>query len=361
LGKFSKIKMILLLAFIAASLLNFVNFSMLKSKPFREISYMAKSIEGKDNPLGEALKIITSKGSRITVYSIDDGKLTNINDFQERATNSLPTKGSSKAVEYRYGKEKLVVSFVPVTEGGVLLLIYDYKNFKGLEFSLVLETVMLLLCILIFLLLTYRERAKEGVIQTKKLSNEKQLQNALSHELKTPLAAIQGYRDLIFESEDIAKIRYYSEKLQSNLERLNRSIEQILSLNQSSEADRLSNSSSELMELLEGLVLEYQLLSKDKKIKLENNNSKKIENPIIVKLIISNILSNFVKHSSEKGELNIVTTSKEGRISIKFIQSNDTTFSKPNKGLGLEIIKYLSSRYNIQVVSDNNYNYVMTL
>ena len=357
-GRIRKIRKIILLGFIVASLLNFVNFAMLKSKPFREISYIANSIEGRDNPLGDALKIITSHGNQITVYSIDDdGKLTNINDFEERDSNSLPTKGSPNPVDYRYGKSKLLVSFIPVVEGGSLLLIYDYKNFKGLGFSLLLETIIILLFMLLFLLLNYRERVREGINQNEKLSSEMQLQNALSHELKTPLAAIQGYRDLIYESEDIANIKYYSEKLQSNLERLNRSIEQILQLNQSSEADKLSNSTQELMELLDGLVLEYQLLSKNKKIDLQCNYSKRIENPIIVKLIISNILSNFIKHSNENGELKIVTKLESNRICINFLQSNEKNPRKANKGLGLEIIKYLSNRYSISVSNDDNFNY----
>ncbi|MBZ4284257.1 sensor histidine kinase, partial [Streptococcus pneumoniae] len=64
-----------------------------------------------------------------------------------------------------------------------------------------------------------------------------------------------------------------------------------------------------LLEMTSLLLKDYDLLAKEREISIENHltNQQTYLNPSVLKLILSNLISNAVKHSVQGGYLKIVT------------------------------------------------------
>ena len=358
LSKNNKSSIIIIFIFFLASIINFGYYQTLKSGPYNDLVYISKEISGSYDPVTNALRIITLKGVPIFLYSIsEDGDVVNINDYEGREIPSTPLNYPDKPVIYSFADSKYLVSFIESKSNNVMLL-YDFEAFSY-TVVIVIEFALILLLFSTFLFIANRDRAQRSLLDNNRIIGERNIQNALSHELKTPLTAIIGYHDLLDTTKSLEQAKIYSKKAQMNAIRLANSIEQILSFSQSRDEGSIGRERGSVKKLLTDLMLNYPN-HKDQVMHLESTADRSYSNLGALELIMSNIISNYIKHSPKGSELYVRTISLGGKFQIEVKQSKRVA-AKKGHGLGLDIIDYLSARFGITVERDMNYNYLITL
>lgn len=208
----------------------------------------------------------------------------------------------------------------------------------------------------------------EAILQLEKMKVE--FLRGASHELKTPLASLK----ILLENMQANIGRYkdrdhYLGVSLGIVDDLTHHVQQILSLSSVQEL-RDKKEEINLLDMTNLLLMDYDLLAKEREISIENQltNQQTYLNSSVLKLILSNLISNAVKHSVKGGYLKI--GKKDGWIFIensctleeqdKFEQSF-TASSRQSKGAGLglfvvksllenEEIDYRFERYNDHLV-----------
>ena len=169
-----------------------------------------------------------------------------------------------------------------------------------------------------------------------------------SHELKTPLASLkiilENMRDKIGRYKD--RDRYLAVSLDI-VDEMNQIVLEILSL---SSVQELGGDKEwiQLDDVVNRILTQNQVLAETRSLSIENYlpATSIFMNLAILKLVLSNIISNAVKHS-DKGGLIRIGLENEGRdfvIENTIVSKENTSTkaqSKKEGGLGLFVVKYL--------------------
>ena len=196
-----------------------------------------------------------------------------------------------------------------------------------------------------------------------------------SHEIKTPIAIMNGYINLLKRNEMSKEERdEYIDKLYNSSINLSNLISNILKLNM------LENSEMELIDVnlsnvLENVIISYDELINNKKINLDidmDDRLIKYTNESFIQLIFSNLISNAIKFSKYEGIVEIKLKNKNDYIEFmvkdngigmskdtiihifnRFYQG-DTSHKTEGNGLGLSMVKKAIDRlgYKISIESE---------
>ena len=189
--------------------------------------------------------------------------------------------------------------------------------------------------------------------QVKKMEQlRKEFIAQFTHEIKTPLAIINGNIDLLENVENIDKKDKYIEVINKEIAVINDLVLQMLDLSKlEAKAITLDKKEIDLRELSEDIIDDYEQLLMDKKLKIEIQG----EDVLIVgdrkriEMVIQNYLSNAIKHAFINSTIKIKI--KENEFSIenkgKQIDENriDTIWEsfvsddQKGTGLGLAIVR----------------------
>lgn len=189
--------------------------------------------------------------------------------------------------------------------------------------------------------------------QVKKMEQlRKEFIAQFTHEIKTPLAIINGNIDLLENVDDEDKKAKYIEVINKEISVINDLVLQMLDLSKlEAKAVTLDKKEIDLRELTEDIVDDYEQLLMDKKLKIEIQG----EDVLIVsdrkriEMVIQNYLSNAIKHAFINSTIKIKI--KENEFSIenkgKQIDENrmDTIWEsfvsddQKGTGLGLAIVR----------------------
>lgn len=189
--------------------------------------------------------------------------------------------------------------------------------------------------------------------QVKKMEQlRKEFIAQFTHEIKTPLAIINGNIDLLENVENIDKKDKYIEVINKEIAVINDLVLQMLDLSKlEAKAVTLDKKEIDLRELSEDIIDDYEQLLMDKKLKIEIQG----EDVLIVgdrkriEMVIQNYLSNAIKHAFINSTIKIKI--KENEFSIenkgKQIDENriDTIWEsfvsddQKGTGLGLAIVR----------------------
>lgn len=189
--------------------------------------------------------------------------------------------------------------------------------------------------------------------QVKKMEQlRKEFIAQFTHEIKTPLAIINGNIDLLENVDDDDKKAKYIEVINKEISIINDLVLQMLDLSKlEAKAVTLDKKEIDLKELVEDLVDDYEQLLMDKKLKVEIQG----EDVLIlgdrkrIEMVIQNYLSNAIKHALINSTIKIKI--KENEFSIenkgKQIDENrlDTIWEsfvsddQKGTGLGLAIVR----------------------
>gem|GEM_PF-1657016 len=194
----------------------------------------------------------------------------------------------------------------------------------------------------------------------------------VSHELKTPIALIQGYAEGLSEgvTDDPESIRDYCNVIVDEAQKMNRMVRQLLSLNQiEAGQNMLDITRFDITELINGVVSAQEIeLSKKKALVIVKQHD-----PVYVmgdeyriEEVLTNYISNAINHLAGKREIVIDAAVKDGvvRVSVsntgKPIPEEEIDriwekFYKVDKartreygghGIGLSIVKAIMDRHH---------------
>jgi len=144
--------------------------------------------------------------------------------------------------------------------------------------------------------------------------------SSISHELRTPLTSIRGFAEFILESEgerlpDIA--REYTEIILTSAKHLNRVFNDMIEITKADAGElKLHKADAHLPDIVIDVVARLQMLYKEKKQKviLELDD----DLPIVsvdadrISQVLTNLLTNAIKYSPEKGKITITTQLLDG-------------------------------------------------
>ena len=191
----------------------------------------------------------------------------------------------------------------------------------------------------------------EAILQLEKMKVE--FLRGASHELKTPLASlkilIENMKENVGRYKD--RDRYLGVAL-GIVDELNHHVLQILSLSSVQEL-RDDREQIDLYQMTQSLVKDYALLAKERDLQIDNSltHQQAYLNPSVMKLILSNLISNAIKHSVPGGLVRI--GERDGELFIenscspeeqeKLAQSFSDNASRKVKGsgMGLFVVKSL--------------------
>lgn len=212
-------------------------------------------------------------------------------------------------------------------------------------------------------------------------NHRKQFVANVSHELKTPLTAIQGYLETIQEEEidDKALLNKFLGIINKHSIRLKRIIEDLLALSsieRESEFGGLELEEANILPVLENVIsLCFEKAEKKQIIvKLKGEDAfARINRPLFEQAII-NLLDNAIKYGPEKSEVEILTNINEKKLEI-IVKDNGQGIPKEHhdrlferfysvdkarsrelggSGLGLSIVKHIAITHhgNVRVESE---------
>ncbi len=182
----------------------------------------------------------------------------------------------------------------------------------------------------------------------------------VSHEFKTPLAAIEGYATLLNKDDVSAeKIKEYSENIILNSKRLAKMTGNILLLSSLDNSSNLLNKSTfSLDEQIREIVLLFEKNWTEKNLELDIDLDEidYLGDPELLSHVWQNLFSNAVKFCDENGTVNLKLSKSKNEINFtisntgkgvseedkekifeKFYQADKSRSSKGN-GLGLSIV-----------------------
>ena len=198
----------------------------------------------------------------------------------------------------------------------------------------------------------------------------------VSHEMKTPIAVIKNYAELLQTDRGTEEERReYARNIEEAAVRLSTLISNILKLN------KLENQSIDpdiedydLSGQLEMCILQYEELWDEKELELEVDIAERVNvraDRSLMELVWNNLLSNAVKFTEPGGTVTIRQRTAEGQVEVsvtdtgcgmsqesirhifdKFYQG-DTSHAREGNGLGLALVKRIIDLMNgeITVVS----------
>ncbi|MGQ8872234.1 sensor histidine kinase [Paenibacillus sp. TSA_86.1] len=210
---------------------------------------------------------------------------------------------------------------------------------------------------------------------------QKQFVSNVSHELKTPLAAIRGFSQYLYEGENENKElqKIYSHLLQES-DRLTRLINELLLLSRFDKtgSSELEVEKTEIHALIQQVTMNMEAKAKDKEIRItvhktqgepadEGEGLTKVYanvNPMLMSHAIANLMDNAIKYSSSHSQIVIemeytpnelaIRIRDEGigiagdeleRVQERFYRAKNASTAN-GSGLGLSICKEIVERFN---------------
>ena len=231
------------------------------------------------------------------------------------------------------------------------------------------------------------ERLKETIAELKSANNQlqkdieektkidemrKEFIANVSHELKTPIALIQGYAEGLQEGmgEDKESRDYYCDVIVDEANKMNKMVKQLLTLSSlESGNDRTVMERFDLTELIQGVISSAQILAQQKGIEVVFDVSEPVfvwADEFKIEEVITNYLSNAINHADGEKKVVIRMEQEEKDVRVSVFNTGTpipedalpnlwTKFYKVDKartreyggsGIGLSIVKAIMDAHH---------------
>ncbi|WP_229521387.1 sensor histidine kinase [Paenibacillus monticola] len=209
-----------------------------------------------------------------------------------------------------------------------------------------------------------------GIQLSDYIQYQKQFVSNVSHELKTPLAAIRGFSQYLYESEnedeDLQKIYFH---LVNESDRLTLLINELLMLSRFDKAglEGIGMEKTDLSKLTDQVAADMRAKAENKDIELDIKPGKPAfvyVNQILMSHAIANILDNAIKYSNPNTQIRIETFIRQNeafiqisdqgigidedeiaRVQERFYRARNSNTAK-GSGLGLPMCKEIAEKFN---------------
>ena len=199
----------------------------------------------------------------------------------------------------------------------------------------------------------------------------------VSHELKTPIALIQGYSEGLIENvnKDEENRKYYAEVIQDEAGKMDKLVKQLLELMSLEYGEReFNNQKIDIVELEKEVLKKLDVMIKEKNITVHFDESKKIEayaDSFYIEQVLTNYVTNAIKHVKQVNEDNYIKieniiNEENNSVIVKVFNTGDNIkeeesmrlwnrFYKGDEsrnredgstGIGLSIVKAIMNNYN---------------
>lgn len=148
----------------------------------------------------------------------------------------------------------------------------------------------------------------------------KEFLSNVSHELKTPLALIQGYAEGLKEcvSDDPESREFYCDVIMDEAEKMNRMVKQLLTLNQlESGGSTVEMTRFDITELIEGIIASASLMAAQKQVEIHFRKEGTVcvwGDEFQVEEVITNFLTNAMNHAAGTKQVVISFTRHDGLV-----------------------------------------------
>ena len=200
----------------------------------------------------------------------------------------------------------------------------------------------------------------------------KEFLSNVSHELKTPLALIQGYAEGLQEciNDDAESREFYCEVIIDEADKMNRMVKKLLTLNQLEFGnDQVIMERFDMTELIRGVANSTRILMEQKGIRLELENSEEAwvwGDEFKVEEVITNYMSNAINHADGEKLIRVFYTRSEDKLRVSVFNAGQpipeediekiwVKFYKVDKartreyggsGIGLSIVKAIMDSFH---------------
>lgn len=224
------------------------------------------------------------------------------------------------------------------------------------------------------------EKSKINEMRTKFISD-------VSHELKTPIALIQGYSEGLLENvtTDEESRKFYAEVILDETNKMDKLVKQLLELSKLEYGKReFNNSTFNIIELEKEVVRKAKVMLDEKNIKVELKTKGKINvfaDDFYIEQVITNYLTNAIKHTKEVAGEKYIKIENEidknkNKVIVRVFNTGDI-ISEENKtriwnrfykidesrnrddggtGIGLALVRAIMNNYNSEYGVENKVN-----
>ena len=202
----------------------------------------------------------------------------------------------------------------------------------------------------------------------------KEFLSNVSHELKTPLALIQGYAEGLQEciNDDAESRDFYCDVIIDEADKMNRMVKKLLTLNQLEFGnDQVVMERFDMTELIRGVANSTKILMEQKGIRLELENPEEAwvwGDEFKVEEVITNYMSNAINHADGEKVIRVFYTRSEDKLRVSVFNTGQpipeddidkiwVKFYKVDKartreyggsGIGLSIVKAIMDSFHQQ-------------
>ncbi len=273
---------------------------------------------------------------------------------------------------------------------GVTLIAMSALGFWPFEYWIKMAHPLLAIFLCYYFFIPYRliienRRSWEYYQKNKLLSQVEELKgnfiSMMSHDLKTPIARIQGMTDVILKDPQAlsSQQREALDTIRHSGDDLLKFINTILNYGKiESQGVELHMQSRDVNSLLKDVIRKHEFLAKVKRIPIEFESEPLFPiqvDPELMKQVFSNLIENAIKYSPEESQVRVHSKEKDGKVIVrvedcgpgipqdevnnifmKFFRSKNAK-SSPIKGsgLGLYLAKYFTELHQGRIFVESTY------
>lgn len=206
----------------------------------------------------------------------------------------------------------------------------------------------------------------EGMVDKmrKDYVNVKEFIHYASHEIQTPLAIIRAKLEIMMQSEELSKEQVMTmHQLQEATSKLSRINQGLLMMSKIDNQEYTLCQEVSFKEIIENYLGNMEELIQMKNIRIDKEYHSDLKlhmHPALAEILVTNLISNAIKHNNEKGFISFYLDGSTFRItnsgrplhtdpSELFEKFRKESRNPESLGLGLAIVKKIVTFYNLQI------------